>query len=357
MSADRKRFLVLIVLAIAGTVAAVLLIGQAAHFAELLKRLRHASPGWLVVCAAGETIAYAGYIVSYQAMAQVAGGPRLPAPIALRVVALAFGAFSVATAIGGLSVDFWALREAGEPAALASARVIALETLRWAVLAVATCIAGILVLLGVGHHVTWVVPVAWLVLVPMCFAGGLWVSGKRQRERFMASGGGRLRRALGVAVRALVYIRQLMIGPLGLRLRAVVGAALFWAGELLCAWAALRSFGTSVGVVPLVLGYTTGYISTGLPLPLGGSGSVDAAMTGGFVLAGASLSGALLGAVAFRVFSFWVPALAALLSVVTVRGLRDRLREVAEGRRAQATSAGALAGAPAPGSASRHLRS
>jgi uncharacterized membrane protein YbhN (UPF0104 family) len=150
-----------------------------------------------------------------------------------------------------------------------------------------------------------------------------------------------------------VFIRELMTGPRGLRLRAITGAAVFWAGELLCAWAALRSFGTSVGVAPLLLGYTTGYVSTGLPLPFGGSGGVDAAMTGGFVLAGASLSGALLGAVAFRVFNFWLPALGALLSIVTVRGLRARLHEVAEARREPSLNVGAQ-GAPAPSSAARH---
>jgi uncharacterized membrane protein YbhN (UPF0104 family) len=333
MTADRRRLLLLVAFAIAGTAAAVLLIGQAAHFPALLKRLRDAAPGWVVVCAIGETVAYAGYIASYQAMAQVGGGPRLPAPIVIRVVGVAFGAFSVASAIGGLSVDFWALREAGEPPGLASARVIGLETLRWAVLGLATCVAGIVVLLGIGHHVTLIVPVAWLVVVPLCFAGGLWVSSARRRDRYTARSRSRLRRALAVAVTALVYIRQLMVGPGGLRLRAVAGAALFWACELLCAWAALRAFGTRVAIAPLLLGYTTGYVATGLPLPVGGSGGVDAALTGGFVLAGASLSGALLGAVAFRVFSFWIPALAALFSVVTVRGLRKRLREVADGRR------------------------
>ena len=39
-----------------------------------------------------------------------------------------------------------------------------------------------------------------------------------------------------------------------------------------------------------------------------------------------------LGAVAFRVFSFWLPALIAVLSVATMHGLRSRLREVARAR-------------------------
>ena len=352
MSGERKRVLLLVALGLAGTVAVVLLIGQAAHYAELLKQLRSATPGWLVLCAAGETLAYGGFVISYQAMAALSGGPRLRAPIVVRVVALSFGAFSVATAAGGLSVDFWALREAGEPAGRASARVIALETLRWAVLALATCAAGIVVLLGVGHHVTWIVPVAWLVVTALCFAGGLAVSAARRRDRFTMTSGGRLRRALGIAVAALVYIRQLISGPRDLRLRAVGGAALFWAGELLSAWAALRAFGVHVALAPLLLGYTTGYVATGLPLPVGGAGGVDAALTGGFVLAGAPLGSALLGAVAFRVFSFWIPALGALLSVATMRGLRERLREVAEARRgglSARVSEPPAAGSPPPG--------
>lgn len=173
----------LVVVGGAATALAILLIGQAADFTEVARRLREAAPLWLVVCALGETVAYAGYLVAYRAMAALAGGPRLPAPVAIRVVALAFGAFSLATAVGGLSVDFWALREAGEPPPRASARVIAFETLRWAVVAVVTCLAAIASLTGVSRRVPWPVPVAWLVVVPACFAGGLWVSAPGRRER------------------------------------------------------------------------------------------------------------------------------------------------------------------------------
>jgi uncharacterized membrane protein YbhN (UPF0104 family) len=333
MSPERRRVLVAVGVGVAATVVVVVLIGQAAHYADVLTRLRAAQPGWLVLCAAGEVVAYAGFVASYQAMAELDGGPRLPYLTVVRVVGLSFGAFSVATAIGGLSVDFWALREAGEPPNMASARVIALETMRWALLSLATCAAAIVVLLGAGGgQVPWEVPVAWLVITPACFAGGLWISGARRQARFTRSTGSRVLGALGVAVRALVLVRKLVHAPMRLAVRACGGAALFWSGELLCAWAALRAFGVTVAVAPLVLGYTTGYVSMGLPLPAGGSGSVDAAMTAGFVLAGAPLSGALLGAIAFRLFSFWLPAVGALLSLATLRGLRARLRAVAERR-------------------------
>lgn len=335
MNPERSRLLVTVIGGVVATVAVVVLIGQAAHFASLLKRLRDAEPGWLALCAAGEAAAYAGFVASYQAMAELDGGPRLTYSTVVRVVGLSFGAFSVATAIGGLSVDFWALREAGEPPKLASARIIALETMRWAVLATATCLAAIAVLVGASAgRVPWEVSVAWLVVTASCFAGGLWISAPCRRDRFTNPEGGRLRDALGVAVRALVLLRILARAPARLAARALGGAALFWAGELVCAWAALRAFGVTVAPAPLLLGYTTGYLSMGLPLPAGGSGSVDAAMTGGFVLAGAPLGAALLGAIAFRLFSFWLPAVGAIVSLATLRGLRARLRALAE-RRAQ----------------------
>jgi uncharacterized membrane protein YbhN (UPF0104 family) len=116
------------------------------------------------------------------------------------------------------------------------------------------------------------------------------------------------------------------------RRRALGGTAVYLAGDVLCAWAALRAFGAHVALAPLLVGYSTGYVSEAVPLPAGGSGSVDAAMTGGFVLAGAPLSAALLGAVTFRLFTFWLPALVAVPSIVTAPRLRDRLREIAAAR-------------------------
>jgi len=255
--------------------------------------------------------------------------------VVLRVIFLAFGAFSVASTIGGLSVDFWVLREAGEPADRASARVIALETLRWALLAAVTCIASVLILAGVADRPPWGVAVGWLAVTPACFLAARWFSAPARSQRF-TTGTGILRRALAVAVRALVYLRELAGSPAALRARAVLGAAGFWAGEILCAWAALQAFDAHVGVVPLVVGYSTGLLSEMIPLPAGGAGGVDAALTGGFALAGVPLSSALLAAVTFRVFTFWLPAVLALTSVVTVGGLRRRLKEVAATRGAEA---------------------
>jgi len=326
-----RRSLLLMALAVVVTAGVVALIGEAADFGKLGSGLRRADYRWLAVCAAGQVVSYGGYVLCYQGIAALSGGPRIPPGVALRVIFLAFGAFSVATTIGGLSVDFWVLREAGEPWERASARVIALETLRWAILATATCVAALLVLAGVASRPVWEVEVGWLVVVPACFIAARWFSAPQRRQRFLA-GAGWFRRALAVAVRALVYLRELSHAPPGLRSRAVIGAAGFWAGEIVCAWGALRAFGAHVGPAPLLIGYSTGLLVEMIPLPAGGSGGVEAALTGGFALAGVPLATALLAAVCFRMFTFWLPALLALGSVATVGGLRRRLHEIAAGR-------------------------
>jgi len=146
-----RRSLLLMALAIVATAGVVALIGQAAHFGTLVSRLNRAEFAWLLVCGLGQVISYLGYITCYQAIARLGGGPHIPTGVVLRAILLAFGAFSVASTVGGLSVDFWVLREAGESGTRASARVIALETLRWTVLALATCVASVLVLLGVAQ--------------------------------------------------------------------------------------------------------------------------------------------------------------------------------------------------------------
>jgi uncharacterized membrane protein YbhN (UPF0104 family) len=94
---------------------------------------------------------------------------------------------------------------------------------------------------------------------------------------------------------------------------------------MICLWGGLNAFGYNIGVTDLVLGFATGYAATMLPLPAGGAGSVDAAMTFALHLVGVPLAPALLGVVAYRLFTFWLPLIPALVAGVTVRGVRERL--------------------------------
>jgi uncharacterized membrane protein YbhN (UPF0104 family) len=286
-------------------VGAGLAIGKAADYARLLRDLRGAEVWWLGLCLLGELCAYAGYLVIYRETARVAGGPRFSVGDALRIVAAGFGALVVATGAGTLAVDYWALRRAGAKNALA--RVIALNTLEWAVLCAATVAAAVW-LLG---DVTLGALLPWLVVVPACFLAAFWVTAPGRYEHLAVLEGGRVRALLAACVQGVRLVRLLP-------LRAYAAAALYWAGDLLCLWAGLRAFGVQLGIAPLVLAYATGYLVAALPLPAGGAGGVDAAMTYALTLVGVPLAPALLGTFAFRLFNFWLPLIPALAVLPTV---------------------------------------
>ena len=59
----------------------------------------------------------------------------------------------------------------------------------------------------------------------------------------------------------------------------VIGNAAYWAGDILCLWAALQIVDVHLSVVLLVLAYSGGYVLTRRALPAGGAGIVEVALT------------------------------------------------------------------------------
>jgi glycosyltransferase 2 family protein len=314
-------------LAVALAIGAGIAIGKAAHYTRLLHELRAAHVWWLSLCLAGELVRYGGYLAAYRAAARVDGGPELSVRTALRVVAAGFGVLVVATGVGALAVDYWALRRAGESRHEALARVLALNTLEWAVLSAAATAAAAALLVGVGPDVPPEALLPWLAIVPACFAAAAWFSAPTRRARFVQPGGSRFRDAFAAAIRGVVLVRMLVTRP-G---RGLAGAAVYWAGDLLCLWGALKAFGVQIGIAALVLAYATGYVVAALPLPAGGAGGVDAAMTYALTLVGVPLAAALLGTFAYRLFNFWLPVVPALALLPGARGLSDDLRAAETG--------------------------
>ena len=110
------------------------------------------------------------------------------------------------------------------------------------------------------------------------------------------------------------WVREVVPEPAGRRALAASGA--YWAGDVVCLWAALESVGVSLPLAELVLAYATGYAAMILPLPLAGVGGVDAAMTFALTAVGVPLAPALVGVAVYRLFGFWVPTIPALAALV-----------------------------------------
>ena len=339
---DRRKAILTAVAAVVILAAAVFLIGQAASFSEMLDALRRADRIWFVVCLAGELVAYAGYIAAYREFARVDGGPLLPTWTVTRVVAVGFGAFIAGSSFGTLGVDYWALHKAGEKPHRAAQRVLALNTLQWGVLASAAAMSAGALLVLRHSAAPLAMEVAWLVVVPACVIAAAWVSSPRRSERFTTLSSreqahlGRSprtwlpwlrvvgRAAFADAIGGVVLVRYALLHPRRYPL-ALLGFPVFWAGDVLTLYAGIRAFGAHVGILELLLAYTTAYVITSLPLPAGGAGGVEAGLAYSLNSVRVPLAAALLATLVYRFFTLWLPIAIAAVAATQVDDLAEEL--------------------------------
>jgi uncharacterized membrane protein YbhN (UPF0104 family) len=341
---DRRKAILTALVALALLAAFVWIVGQFSSFGDMRDALEEAHRGWFPLCLAGEVAAYVGYIAAYRDFARVDGGPRFPLWTATRVVIVGFGAFVAGSSAGTLGVDYWALSKAGDEPHRAARRVLALNTLEWGVLATFACAAGALMLVTGGNAPVEMM-LAWLVVVPVCVAAATWVSSPVRADRFTRLPGGAghpltrdpetwvpwLRRgariALADAIGGVVLVRHVLLRPRRYPL-ALAGFPVFWAGDILCMYAALQAFDVHLDLAPLVLAYTSAYVITSLPLPAGGAGGVEAGLVFSFDAVGVPVAPAVLATLVYRFFTLWLPIAVAAVAVTQVKRLAEELPHV-----------------------------
>jgi uncharacterized membrane protein YbhN (UPF0104 family) len=341
LSVNTRRAILTVLVAILLVAGAVALLGHLADFHKLRRAADRADLAWFPLCFGGEVLAYLGYILAYRDLARTRGGPRFRYWTVARVVVLGFGANAVGAGAAGLAVDFWALRRAGETSHGSARRVLALNTLEWAVLAVLASLAGLVALLRERTNAPLGMAIGWLTVTPLCVLAAAWVSAPGRADRLTALPDARLPRERGVrawlrwmraelrvafadAIGGVVLVRYMVSRP-HRHIVGLVGYPVYWAGNLLALWAAVHAFGGSVQTQGLILAYTTGYVATALPLPAGGAGGIEAALGLTLHAVGVPLEVATLAAVVYRIFTFWIPLLIAVVLVPTLRTLGEEL--------------------------------
>jgi P-type Mg2+ transporter len=347
---DRRRALISIGFALVLAIGAIGLIGEVANYDRMAHALTEAHHVWLVGCLAGEALAYIGYIMAYRDVARVGDGPCLPVWTATRIVVVGFGAFVLGSTPGGLAVDYWALHRATGESRDAARRVLALNTLEWAVLGTFAFVSSAILLLGRADGVPLPLIVMWLLVMPVCTALALSLARPDRIERLTSAPRSRrepihglairrrarwvvviAREGLGDALAGILVIRALLRDPVR-NWAGVIGFGVYWAGDLLALYAGLRAFGIEVGPGRLIVAYTTGYMITALPLPAGGAGTTEATMAWMLNVVGVPFAPGLLAAVAYRVFAFWLPLFPALAFLPLTGGLADDLDRIRETR-------------------------
>jgi uncharacterized membrane protein YbhN (UPF0104 family) len=273
---------------------------------EVTEELHPRLSWWFALAFGAEVASFGGYVLCYRAVAHVRGGPRLTWAEATRLVALGFGAF---LARGGAAVDVNALRPRGSSKAEGEARVIALDALEHAPLAPAACAASIALLVEGSRKPPLDFTIPWAALVPVGAVAAY--LGVRHRDRFKGESGWR-----GWLCQVLYGIELLF--ELACRWRehwpAFAGAAVYWAGDVVCLWACLKPFGAAPALPAVVIAHAAGYVLTRRTLPLAGAGIVELLMPLTLTAAGAPFTGAILGVLAYRVYNLWLPLAPALVA-------------------------------------------
>jgi uncharacterized membrane protein YbhN (UPF0104 family) len=315
-------------LLVAAGVAA--LIGKAAGFGEVGDAVAGADASWFAVCLAAEVVSFAAYALVVRAAIGWRGGPDAGFGLSGHVTLASLGATRIVAAAGagGLAVTYWCFRRAGLAAREALVRVLGLNTLVYLVFGVGAWVAALLASLGVLGEAPLALTIPWLALIPFCLGAARFVTEPGRLMRLASPGGSLVRRALSYAIAGAAWVRQVLGEPEGRR--ALGASALYWAGDVVCLWAALHSVGEPLPVSELVLAYATGYAAMILPLPLGGVGGVDAAMTYALTAVGVPLAPALVAVAVYRLFGFWVPTIPALGALVLLPRAGNRLERAAE---------------------------
>jgi uncharacterized membrane protein YbhN (UPF0104 family) len=309
-----RKLTLLVVVAAALAAAALVGLAWTVGFVKVLTGLVHPHWQWLVIAVAGELVAYLGYIAAYREVAGAEDGAELEVAKAAALVATGFGVFVHG---GGFALDREALRRAGLPKTEARRRVLGLGTLEYAVLAPATLVAAVFVLIQ-HQSVSSSLTLPWIIGVP---AGAIVVlTALHFRARLQRLP--RIGTPIGHGLNALQLVLCLLRTPRRHGL-ALAGTLAYWAGDIFCLWATLHAFSAHTPpVAQLVLGYATGYALTRRALPLGGAGIVETMLPFALGWVGIALAPALLAVFGYRLINLWLPIIPALAGLPTLNRLQ-----------------------------------
>jgi uncharacterized membrane protein YbhN (UPF0104 family) len=126
----------------------------------------------------------------------------------------------------------------------------------------------------------------------------------------------RLAHALDGIAQTVDLVRDRRAGLL-----ALLGMAIYWAGDIFVLWACLAVFWPQgrPSVTLIVLGYASGYALTRRSLPLAGAGAVETMLPFALMWTGIALPAAIVCVFVYRLFNLWLPLVPAAAAVFALR--------------------------------------
>ena len=230
-------------------------------------------------------------------------------------------------ALRGFAVDKWAFQRAGATEREAAAKAVGLGLLEYVVLSIGALFASIALYFRIDGPGSNAMTLLTSLLILPVLAVGVYFTAPARARRLGRLRGGLARRWLAATVTGGATLRRLVLSPRE-HGAGVVGNVAYWAGDILCLWAALQMVEARISVAALVLAYSGGYVLTRRALPAGGAGVVELALTFALFWMGLPFARTLVAVVIYRLFNFWLPILPALVLMPSIRQLRERFERV-----------------------------
>jgi uncharacterized protein (TIRG00374 family) len=336
---NRKRLIIAAIVAVVLLAGLYFLIPKLAGLNKTWGQLKHGDPVLLGVGAVLELASVAGYALLFRnvfgrGMSRIDWRASIQIPLA----GIAAIRLLSAAGAGGVAVTVWALRRAGMRRAVIACRMVASYVIQYSIYMAAMLVCGLGLRFGLfsggGSFSLLIIPAMFAAIVIMLVAAMIFIPQDferrlgqlAQRRGRIGHWAARLATApetMGAGVRTAVTV--LRERPL-----ALVGAAAYWGFDIAVLGLSFHAFGQVVPVAALVMGYFIGTLGSLLPLP-GGIGGVEGGMIGAFVAFGVPGGRAVIGVLAYRAISFWLPTIPGIVGYlrlrVTVRSwqLADRL--------------------------------
>ena len=323
----RKRVIIAVAMVIVIVVGLYFLIPKLAGLNRTWGQLKHGDAVLLGFGALLEMLSVAGYALLFRNVFG-RGMPRIDWHASLEIPLAGIAAirlFSAAGA-GGVAVTVWALRRAGMERGVVACRIVASYVLQYSIYMAAMLVCGLGLWFGLfaggGSFGLDIVPALFAAVVILVVAAMIFIPQDFERRLGMlARRRGRIGRwaaRLATAPETMGSGVRTAVAVLRERPLALVGAAAYWGFDIAVLGLSFRAFGQVVPVAVLIMGYFIGTLGSLLPLP-GGIGGVEGGMIGAFAAFGVPGGRAVVGVLAYRAISFWLPTIPGIAGYLKLR--------------------------------------
>jgi uncharacterized membrane protein YbhN (UPF0104 family)/membrane-associated phospholipid phosphatase len=294
-----------LLLVVATGFAVHLLLPQVGELRQTLSALQAARWDWMVI---GLVLAAASYLAAAVAQLGAVDPPLALGRTTLVQVASSFANRLTPASLGGMGLNVRYLQRSGmdRPSAVGA---VAVNTAAGALLHVLGLLVAA-VLIGQARLGSAHVPKGWPALVALVAAlvlGGLALWSPLGRRRVVTPTL-RAGRELAAVLRRPGKAAQLLGGS--------AGVTLTYALTLACC---LAAFGAQVPLASTVAVYLAGAAVASVSPTPGGLGAMEAALVAGLTAMGAATGPAVVGVLAFRLLTFWLPILTGWLAYRALR--------------------------------------